>query len=469
MRIAKFFASINTPVKMLAIALSLGLSTAIKLPVMAAAFNLTDADVVNALEKAKILAPSIRINARVSQDEVMVATYKNPKAEDKDCKIEAVLIAKEVMELAPGEVPRVTVYFYSSSALSRYKQVAVTAGDVKAFATGSLSKEELMASIKVIDGAIVDPKSRIEEHLQEGVYHKKNKITSTIKGDEVLIGTGLDNGMSERGVKFEAVKLAENAFEAAPASVKKVIITFEDRLERKQNQVLSFEREELKTLGDAIDGTLKTLKVDLVKFENKSSFVPGTKLNLDTVEIKDGPLKSEREQLLNRLKELTKAGTGFGTQPTDELMAIEDKVGVADERELKDRITKLSDLIGRYEANLKDAKEHKAIPSPSAASKTPPPAAKEAPAAHVSGKSPEALKAEILANPDAFIDAMARDYIKISPVTNQVIGKYKTADEVPNFRRNLQVTIDTLKEAGRGAEAEKFQKRLDAIRAKYGN
>jgi hypothetical protein len=83
-REAKFFARFNRSVKLLAIALSLGLSATTRLPVQAATFTLTDADVVNALEKAKILAPSIRLNARVSQDEVLVATYKNPKADDKD-------------------------------------------------------------------------------------------------------------------------------------------------------------------------------------------------------------------------------------------------------------------------------------------------------------------------------------------------------------------------------------------------
>jgi hypothetical protein len=121
----------------LTVSMSLTLISSIKIPALAASFSLTDAEVVNALEKAKILAPSIRLNARVSPDEVIIATYKNPKAEDKDCKIDAVLIAKAVMDLAPGEVPRVTVYFYSSSTLSKYKQVEVTAGDVKAFASGA--------------------------------------------------------------------------------------------------------------------------------------------------------------------------------------------------------------------------------------------------------------------------------------------------------------------------------------------
>ncbi|MBP9807712.1 hypothetical protein KBF38_05345, partial [bacterium] len=49
----------------------------------------TDSEAVDALEKAKILAPTIRLNARVAQDGIEVATYKNPKANHNDCKIEA--------------------------------------------------------------------------------------------------------------------------------------------------------------------------------------------------------------------------------------------------------------------------------------------------------------------------------------------------------------------------------------------
>jgi len=462
----KFFGKFKPTAKLLALALGLGLSVAAKLPVQAATFSLTDADVVNAIEKAKILAPSIRLNARVSQDEVMVATYKNPKAEDKDCKIEAVLIAKEVMDLAPGVVPRVTVYFYSSSTLNNFKQVEVTAGDVKAFATGSLSKDELMASIRVKDGAIADPRARIEEHLQESVSHRKAKIATTIKGEDVFVTTALDRNLSERAVKFDAVKMAEEAFEAAPTEVKKVSITFEDRVERKENQVLTFTRNELKTLGDALDSTLKELKVALVKPEIKAViFTAGTKVDIDTLELVDGPLKEERQKLLDRLKELSKAGVGVGTVITDQLMELEAKVGIDGEGALKERITKLSDLIARFEENLKSAKEHKAAPVKSTAPAT---AGGNAPSVPIGDANSDIFKKMVLADPDGYVTKIGNDYLRISPETHQPTGKYKTADEYPNFRRNLQFVIDTLKGAHRDSDAARFQQRLDEIKKKYG-
>jgi len=296
-----------------------------------------------------------------------------------------------------------------------------------------------------------------------------------IKGDDVLVTTGRDTGLNERNLKFEAVKLAEQAFEAAPADAKKVIVTFEDLAERKQNEVIAFSREELKTVEEAVNGALKDLKIDLVKVEKSAAgstaaVTAGGKVDLEKLEIKAGQLKEERQKLLDRLKELTKAGVGFGTKPTDDLMEIEAKVESDSEEALKEKINKLSELIAKFEENLKGAKEHKAV-GPKAGSTT----AGGKPAATTGGgvKIPagagiDEMKRIVLANPDGYISSMAAGLVTISPITGQAVGRYKSADEHPNFRRNLQFCIDTLKGAGRNAEADKFQARLDEIKAKYG-
>jgi len=430
--------------------------------------KLTDSDVVNALEKAQILAPSIRLNARVEPEEVMVATYKNPKAEDKDCKIEAVLIAKTVMDLAPEQVARVTVYFYSSSTLSKYKEVGVTAGDVKAFAAGTLSKDELLASIKIREDAINDPKKRVQEYMQESASYLKRKITTSFKGEDLMVTTSLDNNLNERNLKIEAAKVAGQAFEAAPAEIKKVIVNFEDLGEKKQKQVMTFTKDEIKTLDEALSAAVKDVPIEVVKIEGKfATPAPGTKLDLDTFEIKAGPLKDERQKLLDRLKELSKAGVGVGTTTTDALLELETKAGSESEAALQEKIAKLSELIAKFEENLKGAKEHKATGAAPKPAETVTGANSLAPAVPVGNI--DVLKKMVLADPDGYVNSMAAKIIIVSPITHQVVGKYKTADEHPNFRRNLQFAIDTLKGAGRGAEAEKYQKRLDDIKAKYGD
>jgi len=55
-------------------------------------------------------------------DYVLVSTFLQQSATDSDCKIDALLIAKTVMELAGADVTRVTVSFFSTKDLSTYNK-----------------------------------------------------------------------------------------------------------------------------------------------------------------------------------------------------------------------------------------------------------------------------------------------------------------------------------------------------------
>ncbi|MBU6453570.1 MAG: hypothetical protein KGS72_17455 [Cyanobacteria bacterium REEB67] len=441
-----------------------------------AAITFTDADITSAIEKAKIFDSSIRLNARINSDEIMVSTYKNPKAADQDCKIDAVLVAKTIMDLAPGEVPRVTVYFYSASTLSSYKEVSVTAGDVKAFASGSLSKDELLSSIKIKEGTISDPKKRVEEHMQESVSQRRSRVITTLKGDEISLRTMRDSSMSDSGLKYEAFALAEHAFEAAPPEAKKVTVAFELGGAEKRTELINFSREDVSALQKSLGNLLEPFKIETIKggLKAEPAAVQNSKIDIQKIELVDGPLKEERQKLLDRLKALNSAGVGYGTKPLDDFLDIEAKVGTDPEATTQDKISKLSELVGKFEENLKGAKEHKAVAIPkavsgdgraSAGSASPAAAASSAEASGSIGNT-EIAKAQVLANPDQFITNMAAGLVKHNAITGAPIGRFKTAEDHPNFQRNLQFVIDTLKANNRGAEAAKFQDRLDAIRAK---
>ena len=113
------------------------------LPLTAASAAPSSQDLVSAIEKAKVLSTGTRVAASVNGAEAYVSTYRNARATDDDCKIEAILVAKTIMDLAPADISRVTVYFYNALRLNKRKEVAVTAGDVKAFGAGQLSQEQL--------------------------------------------------------------------------------------------------------------------------------------------------------------------------------------------------------------------------------------------------------------------------------------------------------------------------------------
>lgn len=420
----------------------------------------SDGEAVDALEKAKILAPTIRLNARVAEDGIEVATYKNPKANQNDCKIEALLIAKTLVDLAPGEVPRVVVYFYNSTSLSSFKQVSVTAGDVKAFAAGAVSKDELLKSLVIKDDSIIEPAKRVASYLSERQYVRPNRVNTQLKDDQIFITTALDSNMSERLLKLEAVKLAEQALEAAPVEYKLAQVTFVDHGQSKENRVISISRSSLAVVGEAINGALQAVSLTTQKAQGADG-----KVDLQTYELKDGLRKPERSELLTILRHLDKEAVNAGKANIAEFMAIDDIAATAIDAELFDRIDKLKVLLTGLEANMDSNKEFKTVVPASSIPATSKPATSTAatpskvaaPGATDEGNA-DILKARILVNPAAHIAAMEA---RLAQKTKSHIG-----EEHSNFPTILQYVIDTLKANGRSAEAAPFEARLAKLQAK---
>lgn len=426
------------------------------------AFSLpSDSEAVEALEKARILAPTIRMNARVGQDGIEVATYKNPKANFNDCKIEALLIAKTLMDLAPGEVPRVIVYFYNSTSLSSFKQVAVTVGDVKAFASGSLSKEELLKSLVVSEDSILDPSKRVASYLSERQYVRPNKVNTQLKDDQILITTALDTNLSERLLKLEALKLADQALEAAPVEYKLAQVTFVDHGQTKENRVISISRSSVAMVGEAVNSALQNISVATIKAQGSEG-----KVDIQTYELKDGLRKVERLDLLKILRHLDKASVNAGKTNVAEFLAIDDIAATAIDSELLDRIEKLKVLLAKLEENMESNKEFKTVvrasgipPNSIPATKNGAPQIKAAEAVpYYDDGNAENLKAHILANPTAHVAAMEA---RLAQKTKSHVG-----EDHGNFPTILRYVINTLKENGKVAEAVPFEERLAKIQAK---
>ncbi|HEY9870384.1 MAG TPA: hypothetical protein V6D08_14565 [Candidatus Obscuribacterales bacterium] len=113
---------------------------------------LSDAEAVTLIEKARIVTPDSQVQARVGAGEVAVSLYRNPKANDKDCKIDAILMAKALMDADPKGISTVKVRFYDPANRSSYREVNVGLGVVKAFAQRRVSTDELLASVVIERG-----------------------------------------------------------------------------------------------------------------------------------------------------------------------------------------------------------------------------------------------------------------------------------------------------------------------------
>ncbi len=103
--------------------------------------------------EAKILQAGDRISSAIRGDEVLIHKYKAAGSTDteKDSKIEAVLIAK-VICATDSNYKKVKVRFYDRKDSSKYLEVLVREGDLKAFASGAWTQEELLSYLAISRG-----------------------------------------------------------------------------------------------------------------------------------------------------------------------------------------------------------------------------------------------------------------------------------------------------------------------------
>ena len=429
-------------IALLAISLGLGFPPA--------TLALSGADVVAAIDKAKVLDASIRVNAQVTPEVIYISTYKNPKANDRDCKIEAVLLAKTVIVL-DNKVPRVEIRFYSQNALSRFKKISVSAGDVKAFAAGTMQEDQLLNSLVLAEEETKDPNVRVTSHLQENQYaRRKREVSSRINKNVLEVSAGLDPTLDDVYLKAEALRLAEKAFEAVGDDIDEVSITFYDGSRELSNRNVTLKRAQQKPFSEALNSALKDLELKTVKAEKLAA----EGLDVTTFEPSEGLYLQERKELVGRLRALKEAGVGFSRDVLVDLVAIENGLTTLDEAVLRDKLAKLSAFIGKYEENLKKAKEIKpaAAPKASAAAKTNDP---------VLSENVDQMKAPVLANPDGYLATMAGRLARRSPTGN--------GEDHPNFQKILTFAIDILRQAGRTQDAARLETRLKEIKARNGN
>lgn len=419
------------------------------LPAFAA---ISDSEAVDLLEKAKILAPSIRINARISGSEAEIATYQNPKANLNDCKIEAVLITKTLIDASPDQITRVTVYFYNTSSLSSFKAVTVTAGDIKAFGAGAFSKDELLKSLVVKEDSILDPSKRVSSYLSENRFSRPKKVNTVLRDNQIEITTVLESGVSDRLLKLEALRLSDQAMEAAPVEYKTARITFVDPSVSREDRVVLVSRSAVATVGSAINAALEPLEITTAKSPEAEG-----RIDIQAYELKEGLRREERAALLETLRLLNKEGVNVGKNTILDFLAIEEGASTATDVELLEKIDRLKEVLAKFESNLKTAKDIKPGTATKGGASTARVETVKSPAVYTE-ENADALKARILVNPAAHVAAMEDRLAKRSPT--------KKGEDHPNFPIILKYVIDTLKENGRAPEAAIYQVRLDKLKAK---
>lgn len=323
------------------------------------AFSLTDilpaqaatsSQLSKVIQNARILAPGTQVKVKIAKDKASISTFRNRKANDKDCKIEAVLIGKTIFEQESNQVNSITVYFYNSRNPSQYKSVSVTKGDVAAFGTGQVSKSELLSSIQIKQGGISDPATAIENQLMLTAASKRADVQIVMGADEINVTTSIARNAPQRELKYEALRIAEIAMAKAgdTSAIKRVKVSFFSPGRKGKFKQITVFTSQMAKMNERLLAALGSMQIV------KSTSIASAK-DLDA---ESGPLKEKRAKLIASIQELEKSGVGVAPF-VKAYLAIEDQLETADKETLTKSVDSLTNNIEEQIKRSKDAKNRK--------------------------------------------------------------------------------------------------------------
>lgn len=407
----------------------------------------TGSDLINAINKRQFLPAGTPVNARIAKDHAFVSTYRHSEANENDCKIDAVLIAKAVVETAP-DVSRVTTFFYGQDP-GAYQEVSVTAGDLQAFGAGSTSQEKLLSSLAISTVKTQSEEDKVARQLESSWIARPSDYKVTQDKDGINVLTGIDPWVSDEESRIEALRIAMSTHRVQP-SVQQIKISLVDPDMKADTREFVFKAGVLSDLWKSIQSPLSQIAL-----QRKPVTV-----DLQTVTAARGPQQDARESLLTQLKEMDKKGIGVAPF-VKAFFQIEQAVKrEADAAAIATMVTRLKtsvdDQLKAY-ASAKDkpkvAAQPASVPAPVA---TAPPKGKRSNRWAV-GNEP-IIEGEVLADPDELVERFSQDMTK----------GFLRAEDNPKYVKLLEQVVTILQKNNRTADASRFQAKINDIQAHRG-
>lgn len=307
-------------------------------------------DIASSINKARVLAPGTQIRAKVQGEQALISTFRNERADDKDCKIEALLVGKTVFEIPGSGITSCSVYFYNSKSPSEFKSVTIRSSDVKAFTSGQVGQDELLSSIEIKSGKVQDAATAIESRMMLAASARRD-FQIVDKGEELEVSCKMP-ALSEDEYKMEAYRIAQTAlnFTGDKSTAKRVQVLFFDPAEKGKYKSVSIALANLSNIQRQLVAALSTL-----------SFTEGvSKVAAKDLQPVEGSLLAERKALLDRVKGLEDKGVGVAPF-IQAFQSIDAKVSTASEVALAADIKRLNETITEQEKRYADAKTHKPV------------------------------------------------------------------------------------------------------------
>jgi hypothetical protein len=423
----------------------------------AAELNLAKPEIINAIENAKILAPGISVNADVYRDQVSVSTYRNARANDNDCKIEAAMIAKTVLDLAPKDISRITIFFFSMTNPTQYREVAVTAGDIKAFGSGETDEKQLISSLKLTEPQMTSLDRQLMEQYQKSSLARNPEFTKTQTDDLLEVQSDLPGNLPPVDYQMEALRIVHRAFlQSNLSTVKRIKLNLADPTRNGEVRTMAFDAPSLEEITSNIGKLFEGIAI--TPPAKPSSIVqsfPTEKIELDKLDTVPGDLEQERKDLLERIRELDKLGVGV--IPFARIyLRIETEVGNVTLEQLQLDVQHLSASLDEQDKNYATAKDFHAVKKGQKIAATAPTTDAFLPASLGDFGDPKQLEQKILKDPNGLIVYYEQ----------RLTRKNHPGEQHPNFPTILEFFAATLKRNNRPQEAAKFEQRAQTLRAK---
>ncbi len=326
-------------------ALSLSLFVSSHLP----AFAISSTEATQAINNARVMAPGTQLKVNVSKGLATISTFRNEQANDKDTKIEALLVSKTLFDVPKSDITNVSIYFYEARDPKQFKTITITKGDVAAFGAGQISQDELLTSLILKSGAIQDKARMIENYLML-TSASRRKMQISVNGEEVSVTTDMPANTPDREYKYEALRIAETALEQSDAgAVTRVNIKFFTVGGAKgQFKQIIVPVSQIKALDSEVQKALNVVAI------SKGVAV----LSADEIEITPGPLQAERQFLLAGINELEQMGVGTAAF-VNAFLALEARVKDGNTANMGKDIESLSKSIENQKETYKAAKSNK--------------------------------------------------------------------------------------------------------------
>jgi len=398
-----------------------------------------------AIVKSKLLDPGIELVMAADPthpDRILVSTFLHGSATDRDCKFDAFLIGKAVMESAP-DIHLVTVSFVSTADLSTYKQVSVKSTDVQVFENGQVNKESLLKSLEVQVGQTADSPSNLTALLRQTSLVKGLQVA--VAGKLVELSVQVDLSRSQLDTKLEALQLAQNALAAAPEGMTSVKVSLQDAYEPGKIKQISFDKLQLQSMAHELQSALAKVAIEVG--------APSA----GTTTVCEGEYKQQRQKLLASIKDLEKKGVGvqafMGFFKSIEMIVGNDKLN-----RLESKIKSLQTAVDEQEKTIAAVKNRqsqlKNAPEKVAAPVTAAPAVARNGTTMVGDLEFDFNRAG--SEPDRYAQELEQHFMSQKPITSQ---------HATFFAIGLMRISQTLTQNGKTADAERFRKRAVEVSA----